>query len=297
MTETINSNISNEAKSVLIKMQKNEITEYEIYSRIAARVKDKNNREVIMRIGREEKVHADIWKKYTGVDVKPNKFKVFLYTMINFLFGFTFALKLMEKGEDDASEVYSTLIKEVPEAKGIYEDENKHEAELLNMLDEERLHYVGSMVLGLNDALVELTGTLAGLTFALQNNRIVALSGLITGISATFSMASSEYLSARSEGRKDALKSSVYTGIAYLITVVLLVLPYLVTPTDGYLTSLTIMLVTVVVIIFVFNYYISVAQDLDFKKRFGEMALISLGVAALSFIVGLLVKKFLGIDI
>ena len=80
--------------------------------------------------------------------------------------------------------------------KKIAQDEDRHESQLLGMLDEERLQYVGSMVLGLSDALVELTGTLAGLTFALQNNRLVALSGLITGISATLSMTSSEYLSA-----------------------------------------------------------------------------------------------------
>ena len=83
------------------------------------------------------------------------------------------------------------------------------------------------MVLGLNDALVELTGSLAGFTFAMQNTRLIALSGLIIGISATFSMASSEFLAARSEGRSDAFKSCTYTGIAYLVTVVLLILPYL----------------------------------------------------------------------
>ncbi len=144
---------------------------------------------------------------------------------------------------------------------------------------------------------MELTGTLAGLTFALQDNRLVALSGLITGISATFSMASSEFLSARSSGRGDALKSCVYTGIAYLITVALLVLPYLLLPAGSYAVSLAVMLVIVVIIIALFNYYIAVAQGLSFRRRFGEMAAISLGVAALSFAVGLLVKVFLGVDI
>ena len=85
------------------------------------------------------------------------------------------------------------------------------------MLDEERLQYVGSVVLGMNDALVELTGSLAGFTFAMQNTRLIALAGLIIGISATFSMASSEFLSVKSEGRTDALKSCLYTGIAYLL--------------------------------------------------------------------------------
>ena len=152
-------------------------------------------------------------------------------------------------------------------------------------------------MLGLNDALVELTGTLAGLTFALQDTTLIALSGLITGISATFSMASSEFLSARSEGRKDALKSCVYTGIAYLVTVALLVLPYLLFDAAHYAYALGAMILIVVAIIAGFNYYISVAKGLSFKKRFGEMASISLGVAVLSFVVGLLVKQFLGVDV
>ena len=289
--------ISLKLRQAILGMQLNEETEYVIYHKIADGINDPENKKVLKQIGDEEKLHASIWQSYTKEEVKVNRFKVFWYAIISKIFGYTFALKLMEKGEDKAQASYSLLIEEIPEAAKIKADEEHHEQELLKMLDEERLRYVGSMVLGLNDALVELTGTLAGLTFALQNNKLVALSGLITGISATFSMASSEFLSARSEGREDALKSCTYTGIAYLITVFLLVIPYLIAPADGYLISLISMLFIVVMIILVFNYYISVAQNLNFKKRFAEMASISLGVAFLSFVVGLLVKRFLGIDV
>ena len=159
--------------------------------------------------------------------MKPQKLKIFWYTLLARVLGFTFAVKLMEKGEGNAQIEYRLLASEVEESVFIREQEEEHEQALLAMLDEERLQYVGSMVLGLNDALVELTGSLAGFAFALQNTRLIALSGLIVGISATFSMASSEFLAARSEGRTDALKSCTYTGTAYLITVVLLILPYL----------------------------------------------------------------------
>ena len=165
------------------------------------------------------------------------------------------------------------------------------------MLDEERLQYVGSMVLGLNDALVELTGSLAGFTFALQNTRLIALSGLIIGISATFSMASSEFLAAKSEGRSAAMKSCTYTGIAYLITVVLLIAPYLIFGNSAYIAALICMILIVVLIIAGFTYYTSVAQDQPFKSRFLEMALISISVAVISFVVGILAKQFLGIEV
>lgn len=291
--------LSAKVHATLLKMQRGEITEYHIYKKIASRIekKDPHNHDVLERIANEERAHYEIWKGYTDEEPRPNRLKIFWYSFLSVVFGITFALKLMENGEDNANTVYTEIIAEVPEAQRISEDEQRHENELLSLLDEERLRYVGSMVLGLNDALVELTGTLAGLTFALQSNRLVALSGLITGISATLSMASSEFLSARSEGRKDAFKSCTYTGIAYLITVTLLVLPYLLLPAHAYALALGIMVATVVLIIFVFNFYISVAQGLNFKRRFLEMAGISLGVAALSFVVGLLVKHFLGIDV
>jgi VIT1/CCC1 family predicted Fe2+/Mn2+ transporter len=203
----------------------------------------------------------------------------------------------MEKGEEIAQKEYELVAEEVPESVHIREQEALHEAALLDMLDEERLQYVGSMVLGMNDALVELTGSLAGFTFAMQNTRLIALSGLIMGISATFSMASSEFLAAKSEGRTDAFKSCCYTGIAYLITVALLITPYLIFGNSLYLAALGAMIGVVVLIIAGFTYYISVAKGERFKPRFLEMTLLSVGVAVISFVVGILAKQFLGVDI
>ena len=277
--------------------QQNEVTEAEVYRRIARRTKDAGNRDTLLRIADEEAKHAAIWQRYTGEEMLPQAGKVRRYALIALVFGFTFAVKLMEKGEAKAQISYEELAREAPEALDIRADEEAHEAALLDMLDEERLSYVGSMVLGMNDAMVEMTGTLAGLTLAMQNTRLIALSGLITGIAATLSMASSEYLSSKSEGREDAFKSATYTGIAYLVTVALLILPYLLFDEAHYLWAMATMIVIVLLILVVFNYYISVAQDLPFKKRFGQMAGISLGVAALSFVIGILVKQFLGVDI
>ncbi len=289
--------ISAKVKKILLALQKNEATEAEVYSRVAAFVKDEGNRNTLLKISAEEKRHAKIWAGYTGTEVKPAMGKVRRLVLLARLLGFTFVLKKMENGEDKATKNYADLAEEVPEAKAISADEDRHEKELLGMLDEERLQYVGSMVLGLSDALVELSGTLAGLTFALKDTSLIALSGLITGISATLSMASSEYLSAKSDGDQNAKKSAVYTGIAYVFTVAAMVLPYLLFPAHMYLPALLVMLAIVILIIAGFSYYISVAKDLPFRKRFFEMAGISLSVAAISFVIGILVKHFLGIDV
>ena len=57
------------------------------------------------------------------------------------------------------------------------------------------------------------------------------------------------------------------------------------------------MLAIVVLIIAGFTYYPSVAQDQPFKSRFLEMALISIGVAVVSFVVGVLAKNLLGVEV
>ena len=289
--------LSEKALKIIKKMQQNELTESVIYEKIARFAKGDENKKTLLRLATEERAHYEIWKKYTELDMKPQKLKIFKYTLIARVLGFTFAVKLMENGEEAAQGEYALLAEEVEESIGIKNQEEEHEASLLEMLDEERLQYVGSMVLGMNDALVELTGSLAGFTFAMQNTRLIALSGLIIGISATFSMASSEFLAARSEGRDDALKSCTYTGVAYLITVALLVLPYLLIGNENYMIALFVMIAVVLLIIAGFTYHISVAQGEKFKPRFLEMALISVGVAVLSFFVGILAKKFLGVEI
>ena len=289
--------ISDASMNIIKKMQQNELTESVIYEEISKFAKGDNNKATLRRLSQEEKAHYEIWKSYTGIEMKPEALKVFKYKMLARILGFTFAVKLMENGEDHAQEEYARLASEVEESVMIRAQEEEHEAALLEMLDEERLQYVGSMVLGLNDALVELTGALAGFTFAMQNTSLIALSGLIIGISATFSMASSEFLAARSEGRTDAFKSCTYTGIAYLLTVVALVTPYLLLSNEYYMVALACMLGIVILIIAGFTYYTSVAMDQPFKSRFLEMAGISVSVAVLSFVVGVLAKQFLGVDL
>ena len=293
----MNKNVSAASLAIIKKMQQNELTESVIYEKIAKFAKGEENKQTLMRLSREEHAPYEIWKKYSGITMKPEKLKVLKFTFLARVLGFTFAVKLMENGEGNAQEEYKQLSTDVPESIHIREQEEEHEHALLEMLDEERLQYVGSMVLGLNDALVELTGSLAGFTFAMQNTRLIALSGLIIGISATFSMASSEFLAARSEGREDALKSCTYTGIAYLITVILLIAPYMIFSNEQFLLALVCMLLVVVLIIAGFTYYTSVAQDQPFKSRFLEMAIISISVAVISFFVGVLAKKFLGVDL
>ncbi len=282
--------------ATLLAMQRGEITEHHIYTKIAAAQKDPHNREVLTRIAQDELGHYGIWKRYTHQDVEPNTARIWFYYLIARVFGITFAIKLMEGVEKRAQSYDKALIDKIPEIQTILTNEETHERELIALIDEERLKYVGSVVLGLNDALVEFTGTLAGLTFAIQNTQIIAVVGLIMGVAASLSMGASEYLSQRSDGGPtDPLKASVYTGAAYILTVALLILPFLVFTSPYYALMLT--LLGAVMVIFLFTFYISVAKDLPFWKRFGEMLLISLGIAAISFVIGIFIRTGLNINV
>jgi VIT1/CCC1 family predicted Fe2+/Mn2+ transporter len=241
--------------------------------------------------------HYTVWRSITGREIAPQMWRVKFYVALARLFGLSFALKLMEGGEESAQAFYREVAADYPQVAAIGEDEKRHEKALVDLLNDERLAYAGAIVLGLNDALVELTGTLAGLSLAFGNGSLIAVTGLIMGIAASLSMASSGYLSAQ-EGESDGanpIKSALYTGVTYLVTVLILVAPYFLF--GSVFTALTVMLALSVLIIAGYTFYISIAREVPFTLRFARMAAISLGVATISFGIGWVLKRFVGVDI
>lgn len=286
--------IDKQTMNQIIKMQKDEITSAFLYDRLAKRETNEERKSLLEQISKDELRHYEFFRTFSDKTINPNKFKILFWMILSYIFGLTFVAKLMEKGEEDAQVVYEQMEGTVQGIKEVLADEERHEEELINSFHEERLKYVSSIVLGLNDALVELTGALAGLTFALQDPNTVALAGLITGVAAAFSMASSEYLATKQdEPHKEALVSAIYTGSAYLVAVTLMIIPFLIGLNVYVALAMTIAIV--IIIIFVFNFYISVAKDLNFRRRFLEMVTISLGVAFVSFIFSFIIKFFLGV--
>ena len=290
--------MDSENRKILQKQLVNELTESEIYSRLALRQKNEENRKILDSIARDEAAHARIIADILGEEGAVNRFAVARVVLNARVFGLTFALKLMEKGENAASKTYKAVLDEYPQLAKIAEDEDRHENELIGILNDERLNNMGSIVLGLNDALVELTGALAGFTFALADPVKIAKTGLITGLAAAMSMAASAFLSARADSCANgenlqeesggAGKAALYTGIAYVITVFLLIAPYLLF--SNVTCALAAMLACALGIIAFFNFYLSVARDISFKRGFFEMASISTAVALISYAIGYLLK-------
>jgi VIT1/CCC1 family predicted Fe2+/Mn2+ transporter len=291
---------SENISSVLFGQLRNELTEASIYARLAELEKDSGNREILAGIGADEAAHARMIAAILGCEAKPSAFKVWRTVLAVRILGPTFVLKLMERGENTAGRTYREVLGAYPQLATIAADEDRHEAELVEMLDDERLNNMGAIVLGLNDALVELTGALAGFTFALGESVKIAKLGLITGFAAAMSMAASAFLSARADaqaaggkaedggGGNGAAKAALYTGIAYVVTVFVLVAPYVFI--SNATVALVVMLLSALGIIAFFNYYLSVARNTSFVRGFAAMAGISTVVALVSYAFGYLLR-------
>ena len=153
-------------------------------------------------------------------------------------------------------------------------------------------NYNSAIVLGLNDALVEISGALIGLSFALGETKLIGTVGLVTGFAAALSMTASEYLSAKEDNHKKPIKAATYTGIAYILAVLVLVTPYFIL-SNIYLSA-GIMFFLVIVIIASYTKYDSLLHKENFKRKFTEMFSITLVVAVISFLFGMFIKRLTG---
>ena len=199
-----------------------------------------------------------------------------------------FTLRLFEKRERKSHIKYAKYNKEIPIITEVVTEEKKHEEKLDNILKDKKLLYASSIILGLNDALIEMSGAIAGFTFAVENTREIAIVSLIMGVAASLSMAASEFLSARADDHENPLKSALYTFITYSVVVALLILPYLLL--EKYV-ALGVMIGLVLLIIFTFNVYLSIAKKESLIKNFLTMALIAICVSLVSFSIGILINK------
>lgn len=280
-----------------LKQQQNEMDDFTIYSMLSLSDKNEANQTIFRKIAKEEQGHYTYLKTYTHQELQPRRYVVLFYLFLSKIVGISFTLKFLEGREEGAKAFYKELILTDPKAQEIYEQEIHHEIELIDMLHDKKLLYAGAIVLGMNDALVELTGTLSGIALAFDKSVVVGVTGLIMGIAASLSMAGSAYLESKENVGDDVnpLTYSLYTGVSYILTTAILVAPFFIF--EKISIAIIWMFGSALVAIFLYNFYISVAKDLSFWKRVREMSYITFGVALISFGIGYVVKHYFGIEI
>lgn len=177
----------------------------------------------------------------------------------------------------------------------LVDEESAHEKELVNLIDEKRLRYTGAVVRGLNDGIVEITGEVAGLSFVFHDSFLIGVIALITGSVGSLSLASSEYLAAGwEEGPQTPLGAAGYTVVAYILSLLVLIWPFLLI-SEPFL-ALAIVIINAIILIFFYNYHLSIVKEIPFGRRFTQMLLISLGIAVISFLLGYLIRSAFHIE-
>ena len=279
------------------KFQKDELFSCHLYKELSKEI----NQKVLKELALQEKKHYNLLKSITKKELSlgfVDNFKIFVLKFLSKLLGAKFIIKLLEKGEEKDIKKYEELMEKCKDEKvkvvlsEILEDEKKHEKKLIELLRDKRVENLDVIVLGMNDALVELTGAVIGFTGLFNDNLRVALAGLVTGLAASLSMAASSYLSKKAEknNTKFALQAALYTGISYSLTVLIIVFPFFLVKSK---LAVFWSLANVLLVIGFYAFYYSIVKEVNFKKEFISMALISLGVSLISYVLGKLADLYI----
>jgi len=148
-----------------------------------------------------------------------------------------------------------------------------------------------AIILGMHDAIVSLTGLIAGLYFAFTNTNIIVISCILSSITASLSMGAANYLAVKTNNKKHALKSAVYTGMAYMTTCICLILPFFAFKTR--INSIIWVFIIAILIIFFFNRFFYSGKK--FYKHFFEMLTICTIVSITAFFIGETANKIFGV--
>lgn len=99
--------------------------------------------------------------------------------------------------------------------------------------------YIKSAMFGLNDALVSTTGVIAGVSFGINDKRVVVLAGIVTILVEALSMGAGEYMSAHAAeqfeksgktGKLSSIKSGLVMWVSYTIGGLVPLMPIILTP-------------------------------------------------------------------
>ncbi len=189
-----------------------EMKDSTLYRSLAEIETNENVREELLKLSSMEKEHADFWKFFLerrGIKVKEFKpsFTIGLYKILRKIFGLAFTSKVMEMGEAKTIREYYEFYRrtdlseeEKEKLKQIVEDELLHEDIFHKMGSSEKIEHIRDVFLGMNDGLVEILATVAGLTGAYSGNPyILGVIGSIVGISGMLSMAIGTYISVKNQ--------------------------------------------------------------------------------------------------
>ncbi len=271
-----------------------------VYKELASKERNGPRRALLERLAEMERKHYEFWQSLLPSHrprFNPLRFRAIM--LLRALFGLTFVTKLLERHESEVVRRYREVLKraegEVREkVEEFLRDEEEHEKALISQIDEPLLRYIGFIALGLSDSMIEVTGVHAGFLGVTASTIIAGVAGLIVGFAASISMGVAAYLKAKSELRSKPLTSGLVTGIAYLLSTVLLAVPYF--ATHDMLLAFSGSVVLAILLATFFTFYVAVVNDSSFKREVLENVALIMGTAAATYFFGEFLGDLFGIQ-
>lgn len=283
--------LSREAKARM----SDEFSDYTLYERLSKTVKaDSPFAEVLKQLSATELGHYEFWKKYVpGEEPRVAKLKLYWVLFLRRFFGLTFATRYLDRHEGNVVKEYESIAHIIPVSdKGAFDqmvaDEKEHENAFAQKIESSTVSYISFVVLGLADALVEISGIHAGSLGFYDRTEIAGLAGVIAGAAASMAMASAAFAQARAGFKGSARLSAAYTGVSYFITAIVLAAPYFLTYNMIYALSSSLSLAVLILVLT--TYYSTVIQSRPFLRDFLEILAILFGATIVLYAFGSLVR-------
>jgi len=280
-----------------------EWSDYTLYERLSSTVGSESPfASVLKQLSATEHGHYEFWRKYVP-DEEPRlaRLKLYWILFLRRFFGLTFATRYLDRHEENVVKEYQGLAGLIPDADkeafgAMVADERDHEKAFAMKVESSAVRYISFVVLGLADALVEISGIHAGWLGLFDKTEIAGLAGVIAGGAASLAMASAAFAQAKQGFQGSARLSAIYTGVSYFITAIILATPYFLTANME--LALGASLTLAVIILAVTTWYSVVIQEKHFLKDFVEILAILFATTILVFALGAIVSaEFPGIKV
>ncbi len=283
------------------KSARDEYTDGSVYLALSRRERNQAFKKALEDLAHAERTHYEFWKTYApNVTVKVNRIKVYFILLLRLTLGLTFTMKFLESHEEEVHKRYRQIAESIPPVdkarfEAMLQDEEHQENYLMGEIHEGRVKYMSFIVLGLADAVVEISGIHAGSLGIYNRTELAGIAGIVAGMAASIAMASAAYAQAKQGFEGSAKWSAIYTGVSYMFTAVFLALPYFLTA--SMVAALGTSLVVGVFLVAMMTYYDSIISARAFKRQFAEIAGIILAASLALYIAGTLIRQLLGIVI
>ena len=281
--------LKKEIKELIVEAQRNEVTEYHIYKSLARQARSQTNQKLLEQIALEELEHYRFWMTYSD-EVDPVWWKVNLYIFLSRVFGFVFALKLMERREQIAEKKYLEISKFIPEVSKIAGDEKGHEMLLLNMVTDSRLKGMGTWIISVNLVVFSLICVIFALTVYLPYPRQVASIGMMSIIAvASADLFMMLFLKNNQSLGNDLIKKGIVRFVSGIVIGALMLIPFILAM-DGY-SALALSTAVAFFVSLVLNYQFAVVSDQKGFQRIGRIFLVTLLMASIGLAIGLVLQQ------